>query len=396
MTALRALDGVRIVDASQVGAGPYMTTLLGDLGADVIKIEPPGGEPMRTVDNFFAHKESAYYFGINRSKRDITLNLKSPAGQEVLHRLLETADVFAVSMRPDAARRLGIGYQDLAERYPKLVYCSITAFGESGPKAGQPGMDIVAQAMSGVMALTGEPDRTPVKAGPPVADWATSYLAGMGICAALLARDRDGVGQKVSVNLLDAAISLLPNFTTPYFATGVKIRRSGSGHPQVVPYQVFDVADGYMVVACLSDQFWAPLCRALERPDWIEDDRYWTNSKRVENRSELIPLVAEAMRGRTKDEWVSRFEEYDVPHAPVHELEEVFEDPQVQHNEMLLDLEHPRFGSYKAVNNPIKMSRTPADPRRYSPAPGEHSVEILEELGYSAEEIAALEDDGLA
>jgi crotonobetainyl-CoA:carnitine CoA-transferase CaiB-like acyl-CoA transferase len=384
------LAGVKIVDLTQVGAGPYMTSLLGDLGADVVKIEPPGGEPMRSVDNYFAPKESAYYFGMNRSKRDITLDLKSPAGREVIDRMLATADVLTISMRPRAVQALGLSYEQLAERFPRLVYCSVTAFGEDGPRVDEPGMDIVAQAISGIMAITGDPDRLPVKAGPAIADWATSFMGAFAIVSALRARDRDGLGQKVSVSLLDVAIACLPNYVTPMLVMGTPIRRSGSSHGQVVPYQVFESSDGYLVLACLSDQFWAPVCRALEREEWIEDPRFHTNPERVRHRDELVPAVAAIMREQPTQSWIDRFTRHGVPHAPVHELEQVFEDPQVVHNEMLLYLDHPRFGRYPVINNPIRMSRTNPRPHGYSPAPGEHNEEVFRELGYDEESIRRL------
>jgi crotonobetainyl-CoA:carnitine CoA-transferase CaiB-like acyl-CoA transferase len=384
------LAGVKVVDLTQVGAGPYMTSLLGDLGADVVKIEPPGGEPMRSVDNYFAPKESAYYFGMNRSKRDITLDLKSPAGREVIDRMLATADVLTVSMRPRAVQALGLSYEQLAERFPRLVYCSVTAFGEDGPRVDEPGMDIVAQAISGIMAITGDPDRLPVKAGPAIADWATSFMGAFAIVSALRARDRDGVGQKVSVSLLDVAIACLPNYVTPMLVMGIPIRRSGSSHAQVVPYQVFESSDGYLVLACLSDQFWPPVCRALEREEWIDDARFHTNPERVRHRDALVPAVAAIMRERSTRTWIERFTRHGVPHAPVHELEQVFEDPQVVHNEMLLYLEHPRFGRYPVINNPIRMSRTNPRPHGYSPAPGEHNEEVFRELGYDEASIRRL------
>jgi crotonobetainyl-CoA:carnitine CoA-transferase CaiB-like acyl-CoA transferase len=386
---------VRIVDLTQVGAGPYCMSLLGDLGADVIKIEPPGGEPMRSVDNFFAPKESAYYFGINRSKRDITLNLKSEAGHEVLDRLIETADVFAVGMRPKAVAQLGVDYETVSAKNPRIVYLSVTAFGDTGPRSDAPGMDIVAQALSGLMALTGEPDQPPVKVGTAVSDWSLSLTAAFGIVTALRARDRDGVGQKVSVNLLDCSIALLPNLVTPYFATGEPIRRAGSGHPQIVPYQVFATGDGNIVVACLSDQFWPRLCAAFERPDLVDHPDMSTNSVRVRHRQEVVDVVAAEMAKRPTAEWVDRFVKYDVPHAPVNELEQVFDEPQVIHNQALIELQHPRFGPYKAINNPVHLSRTPARPWGHSPSPGEHSIEILRELGYDDDRIAELQVEGL-
>lgn len=391
-TRMAALDGVKVLDLCQVGAGPYCSTLLGDLGAEVVKVEPIGGEPTRSVDNFFAPKESAYYFGINRSKKAIALDIKSKEGHEILLRLAKWADVVTVSMRPATVDRLGLSYDNLRKVNDRIVYLSVTAFGEDGPRAEAPGMDIVAQALSGVMALTGEPDQPPVKCGASVADWTTSFLSAFAIVSALRARDRDGVGQKVAVSLLDASLSLLPQFVSSYRATGVAPRRSGSGHPMVVPYQVFLTADGNIIVACLDDRFWPRLCNALERPELIADERFATNSSRVKRRAEIVGIVQAILATKTTEEWVSRFEKLSVPHAPVLELEQVVEDPQVIHNEMILTLEHPRFGKYQVVNNPIRMSATPAVPHGYSPGVGEHTDEVLAGVGYSEEELGALRD----
>jgi crotonobetainyl-CoA:carnitine CoA-transferase CaiB-like acyl-CoA transferase len=387
---LGAMTGIRVIDSSQVGAGPYLASLLGDLGADVIKVEPPEGEPFRRIDADFGLGASSYFFGMNRSKRSVTLDLKSADGGAAFRRLVSTADVLIVSMRPAALKRLGIDYESLAAPNPGLVYCAITAFGESGPRANQPGMDILAQALSGIMGTTGEKDREPVKVGAAVSDFATSFIGGFAICAALLAKQRDGLGQKISLSLLDSSIALMANYVTAYYRTHELIRPLGSAHPQLVPYQVFRTADGHLVVACLNDRFWPPLCNAIGRPDLGTDPRFLTNSDRVRNRNVLIPFLDSIFAGKQMAEWITCLREQDVPCSPVHRLEDVFNDPQVIHNEMLLELEHPEFGRYQTTNNPIRMSRTPTHPNRYAPALGEHNREVLADLGFSPPEIERL------
>ena len=386
-----ALDGVRVIDLSQIAAGPYLSSMLGDFGADVIKIEPLEGEPFRRIDNDFIPGTSGYFAGLNRSKRDLTLSLKAVGGLEVLDRLIASADVFITAMRPAATERLGIGYKRLNELNPKLIYCSLTAFGESGPRADEPGMDIIAQALGGMMATTGEPGRAPVKVGSPISDFATAFLAGFAICAALRARDRDGVGQKISLNLLDSTVALLANYVTPYFATGKPVRPVGGGHPQLVPYQAFLGGDGeYFIVACLNDNFWRPLCLAIDRPDLIEDQRFRTNPDRVRNRDEIVGILSAVFTQSTRGDWVQKLRQFDVPAAPVLKFEEVFEDPQVVHNKTLLHLNHPEAGEYKVANNPIQMTRTPARPTRYAPRLGEDNKPVLMEVGYSKADIEDL------
>jgi crotonobetainyl-CoA:carnitine CoA-transferase CaiB-like acyl-CoA transferase len=378
--AAPALDGLKVVDLSQIGAGPYLGSLLGDLGANVIKVEPPEGEPFRRIDQDFGPGESSYFFGINRSKRSVTLDLKSPHDFAIFRRLVKWSDVLIVSMRPDAIRRLKIDYDSLSRLNRKLIYCSITAFGETGPRASEPGMDILAQAMGGLMGTTGEPGRPPVKVGPPVSDFVTSFVGGFGILAALQARQRDGVGQKVSVSLLDSTIALLANYVTPYFKTGVEVKPVGGGHPQLVPYQVFSVDDGFIVVACLNDRFWQPLCEAIGKPELAAIPQYRTNVFRVANREQLIGILAPIFLSRSRAEWIARLTAHGVPCGPVHSLKEVFEDEQVKHNKMLLELEHPIFGRYVTTNNPIRLSRSRVRPTGHAPGLGEHNLEVLEEL----------------
>jgi succinate--hydroxymethylglutarate CoA-transferase len=311
-----ALHGVRILDLSQIAAGPYCTSMLGDFGASVIKVEPPEGDALRAFDTIFSAGESAYFFGVNRSKRDIALDIKTPAGREVLHRLLAEADVVVLSMRPSAVARLGLCYEDLAPLYPRLVYCLITAFGETGPRAEQPGMDIIAQALGGIMGLTGEVGGLPLKAGVPVGDFLGSFLACLGITLALRVRDRDGVGQKVSINLLDGQVSLLANYVAAYGRTQALVRPVGGGHPQIVPYQVFEASDGPFVVACLTERFWQLLCDAIGRADLKEHAQFKTNPLRVRNRETLVPLLSELFRTRVLDHPVGRGGRARLAHQP--------------------------------------------------------------------------------
>jgi len=385
-----ALDGVRVVDLSQIASGPYATSMLGDFGADVVKVEPPTGDPLRYVDEAFGAGESAYSFAVNRSKRSVRLDLKHAAGMAVLHRLLEGADVLLVSMRPVATRRLGLDFETLAARYPRLVHCSITGWGEDGPLADRPGMDLLAQARGGTMGTTGEPGRTPVKVAPAIADFLGSFLACNGILLGLRVRDRDGVGQQVSINLLDGQVSLLSNLCVAYHRTGIPFVPQGGAQSNIVPYQVFQTADGWMVVACLIEKFWITLCHALRREDLLADRRYGTNALRVRHRETLVPELASTFGARPTAYWIELLEAGDVPCSPVNRLADVFTDPQVVHNGMTLVLDHPRHGKVVTVNNPVRLGRTPARPWGHPPDPGEHSREVLAELGYSAEQIAEL------
>jgi crotonobetainyl-CoA:carnitine CoA-transferase CaiB-like acyl-CoA transferase len=382
------LDGIRVLDLSQVAAGPYLASILGDLGADVIKVEPPSGELFRTIDADFEVGASAYFFGMNRSKRAIALDLKDDTDARRFRVLVETADIVLVSMRSDALARLGVDYDSLFQINPRIIYCSITGYGETGPRADEPGMDLLAQAVGGVLGTTGEPGRAPVKAGPPVSDFATTFIAGFAICAALRARDRDGVGQKLSLSLLDCTIAFLSNYVTPYFRTMEPIRPVGGGHPQLVPYRVYEASDKYFVIGCLNDRFWPAVCEAIGEPELAKDPRYLTNPDRVANREALEAHLEPLFLTKTADEWLAELRAHDVPCAPVHALEDVFEDPQVIHNEMLLELHHPRFGAYYAPNNPMKMTRTPPKPWGYAPDIGEHNEDILAAID---DELAARE-----
>jgi crotonobetainyl-CoA:carnitine CoA-transferase CaiB-like acyl-CoA transferase len=391
------LAGVRVVDLSQIAAGPYCASLLGDMGADVIKVEPPEGDSFRHIDDGFGKGESAYFFGVNRSKRSIALDLKSDDGYAVLSRLIDTADVVIVAFRPEASRRLRVDYESLQRLNPRIVYVSVTAFGETGPRAGQPGMDILAQSLSGLMGLTGEVGGGPVKVGAPIADFIVSFLGGFGVCAALLARERTGVGDKISLNLLDAQIAAFANIITPWDRTRVPFRRQGGGHPQLAPYRPYLGADGkYFVLACLNDKFWRLLLGVLDAYGDFREPRLATNIGRLEHRDELDGRLQEIFSKRPADLWLAELEAAGVPCGPVHELEDALEDPQVIANESVTHLRHPDHGDYLVPNNPIRFASAPVGPRGYSPGLGEHTAAILGELGYSDEDVEQLFRDGVA
>ncbi|GAA1779996.1 CoA transferase [Pseudarthrobacter sulfonivorans] len=388
------LSGFRIVDVSQIGAGPYCTSLLGDLGADVIKVEPTWGDSFRKIDDEMGEGESAYFFGVNRSKRSLGLDLRTSEGYEVLTELVRQADAFVVAFRPDAVTRMKIDYETLKKINPSLVYCSITAFGEDGPRAHQPGMDILGQALSGVMGLTGEQDGPPIKVGVPIADFVTAFQSGFAITAALLHKTRTGAGQKVSLNLLDGQVSTLANFVTHFDRTKIPFRPQGGGHSQIVPYQPFaDVKGQYFILACLNDSFWPKIVTALG-DDRLMDDKLTTNSSRVKHRHEVVAILTEIFATDLASQWIDRLEAAGVPCSPVHRMEDALEDPQVKHNGSIVELEHPDFGPYPVVNNPMRFHDLAVGPRGYAPRLGEHSRELLAEFGIPGKKIQQLIEAG--
>jgi crotonobetainyl-CoA:carnitine CoA-transferase CaiB-like acyl-CoA transferase len=371
-------------------AGPYATSLMGDLGADVVKIEPPTGDFIRAMDENLGPGESTYFYSINRSKRSMVLDLKDAAAHEVLTRLVRRADVFITNLRHSAVQRLGIDYQHIRSINPAAVYCSISGFGEDGPRAELPGLDLVGQAVSGIMGMTGERDGAPIKAGPSITDVLTAYLVCFGTLAALRARDRDGIGQHIRLNLADSGFSAMPNLITEYLRTGVPIRPEGSGHPQAVPYRAFAASDGYFVLACLSDRLWQATCACLDRPDLGADPRFHTAAQRVKQRAQLDSMLQDYFLTRPRADWLERLVAGGVPCGPVNRLEDAVCDPQFQHNEMLLTMKHPTAGEYTVVNHPIRFGGTPARPSRCAPTLGEHTGEVLAELGYDSDSVRAL------
>src|ERR1700677_479046 len=389
------LAGVRILDFGIFIAAPYAASLLGDMGADVIKVESPKGDPHRKLDSEMGPGHSAFYFGINRSKRGLVLDLAQPESRSILDALVATADVALVSYRPRALERLGLTYEQLTRTRPDLVYASLTAYGESGPRVDQPGMDVLAQAISGIMGVTGETGQAPVRTGPPVGDFVGSFLLVSGILAALRVRDRDGIGQRVSVNLHDGGLSILANFITPFVKTKVPVQPVGSAHPNVVPMQAFRTSDGYIVVCCPTDVFWRNLWEALNA-DWLlADERYVTNPGRVAQRDELVTELERLFEKATSAEWIAKLTARDVPVAPVNSLADAINDPQTLHNGSIVELTHPAFGPYSVVQNPIRLSVTAIPARGYATEPGEHSAEILRDIGINDAIISDLLERGI-
>ncbi|GAB7091187.1 CaiB/BaiF CoA-transferase family protein [Halorubrum luteum] len=382
------LDGVTVLDASRVLVGPFCTMQLGDLGAEVIKIERPGtGDQTRTwrPPSFGEGDgaESAYYVSINRNKRSVELNLASEEGRAVFRDLASEADVLVENFRVGKMAEWDLDYPDLVEENPGLIYCGLSGYGEWGPDRDKPAYDIMMQARGGFMSFTGIEDGPPVRIGVALADIGAGMYATQAILAALLDRELgDGTGQKIDVSLLDGQAAWTSYMATNYFATGEAPGRMGSKHPNIAPYQAFETADGYVVVACSSDPFWPRLCEALDRPDLLADERFETNEKRVRNRDVLDAELDAEFADRQTEETVRVLEEHDVPASHVRDMEELFSDPQIEARDMRVEMDHPTAGNVTMPGSPMKFSRTPTTVRQHPPTLGEHTEEVLREYGY--------------
>ena len=390
------LSGIRVLDFTRWLAGPVATSFLGDMGADVIKVERAGlGDETRYVDRVFGEGNSAYFVGNNRSKRSLTLDLADQRGREIARRLAAQSDVLVENFRVGVMDRLGLGYETVGKLNPRLVYCSISSFGPTGPYVNKPGMDLIVQAMGGVMGLTGESGGRPLRVGSPIGDFVGAYQALYGITLALFHRERTGQGQRVDVALLDGQISLLANYVPGFFVTGKPAGPVGVGHPQIVPYQTFETADGSIVIACLNEQFWQKLCQVLELPELLADWRFASNADRVEHREALVALLQARLAQRTSQDWLATLGASDVPCAGVNTLADLAHDPQVRENEMFVRVPHQTGGEVTVVGVPVKPRATPGRVRSAAPLLGEHTDEILAELGYAPETIASLHEEGV-
>ena len=390
------LRGYRVLDVSRILAGPVCTMILGDQGADVIKVERPGtGDDTRTWGPPFAGGESAYYLCCNRNKRSIVVDLKSPDGQELVRSLAAVSDVFVENFTPGLTGRFGLDYETLRKANPKLVYASITAYGQDGPYVDRPGYDMVLSAVGGLMHITGESGGDPCKVGVAITDVLTGTHAAGAITSALLWRERSGRGQHLDISLLDVQVSGLANIASNYLVAGKEARRWGTAHESIVPYQVFQTADRPIAIAAANEKLWVNFCKACGVEEWLEDPRFESNPKRVEHRDVLLPMIEELFAGRTCDEWMELLVAAAVPCGPVNDMAHLFADPQLRHRGMVADVPHPTIGSVRLTGIPIKFSETPGTVRRHPPLLGEHTDEVLREvLGWSAEQVEALERRG--
>ncbi len=386
------LDGLLVVDLTRVLSGPYCTMQLADMGARVIKIEQPGrGDDTRGWGPPFLGAESAYFLSINRNKESLTLDLKQPGAQRILEQLLDRADVLVENFRPGTMNRLGFGYAAVAARWPRIVYCSISGFGQTGPRRDQPGYDAVIQGEAGLMSITGESGGPALRLGVAIADIVSGMFAAQGIAMALLARARSGRGQLVDVGMLDATAALLTYQAANYFATGRVPTRLGNRHPTIVPYETFDAADGEFVLAVGNDDLWRRFCRVAGLADLAADERFATNRVRVEHYESLKPILVERLRTRTRAEWIAALNAEGVPSGAVRDLAEVFNDPQLAAREMIQAVEHATLGNVRALGVPIKLSDTPGAVRTAPPTLGQHTDQILRtDLGLTDADIARL------
>jgi formyl-CoA transferase len=387
----RALDGVRVLDVTQVMAGPFCAMMLADLGADVIKVEPPVGDSTRQMPGGTG-RDSPSFNAVNRGKRGIVLNLKSAEGRRVFVRLARASDILIENYRPGVMASLGLGYDDLAAVAPRLIYASISGYGQTGPARGKGGFDLVAQGVSGIMSVTGEPGRAPAKAGVPLTDLGAGLFALAGILAALHHRHTSGAGQHIDTSLVDAGVALSVWEATEYFSTGAVPEALGSAHRMNAPYQAVRCADGYITLGAANDRLFARLAELLGHPEWLQRADFADNASRVRHRKTLADRIEDITKHEPARHWLALLEANDIPCGPINDYAEVFADPQVLAREMVVETDHPALGRVKMLGSPIKMSTTPADVSRRAPTFGEHTDEVLREAGYSASDIAALRE----
>ena len=397
MSPLSPLDGIRVVDLTRALSGPLCAMLLGDLGADVIKVEEPGvGDDSRHWGPPFQQGESAYFLSCNRNKRGITLNLKREGAREALWRLIERADVLIQNFRPGLMEQLGFGYDAVRARNPRLIYCSISAYGQDGPEARRPGYDIIMQGTSGVTSITGDPDGSPFRSGLPVCDVLSGMTAMQAIMAALYARERTGRGQMVDTTLLGATVAAMGTFASSYLVSGVAPQRVGNSHPQIAPYDLIRTADGYINLAGGNDGIFRRVCAALDLPALADDPRFATNAERVRNRHELLAALERRTTQLTTERLMEILDEAKAPAGPIRDMEQVLNSPQARHIGLVRELEHPTTGVVRVVDTPLHLSETPATLRLAPPTLGEHTTQVLAELGYDATTIATWREDGSA
>lgn len=390
------LQKLKVLDVTQVMAGPYCCQLLADMGAEVIKVEPPGsGDTTRHSMGFeMKGDDTAGFLALNRNKKSITLNLKTDAARAVFHRLAREADVLVENYRPGVTKKLGIDYETLKEINPRLIYASISGFGQTGPYARRAGYDLIAQGMAGVMSVTGEPGGPPAKCGIPVGDLSAGLFCAVGILTAYVARQETGLGQYIDTSLFEGALALSVWESTEYWTTGRIPQPMGSAHRLNAPYQALRTRDGYINVGANNTKLWHQFCTAIERDDLVQDERFATNAGRMQHRAELIRELERTLETRDTQEWVEIFLEVGLPAGPINNYEQVFSDPHTLARNMVVEMEHPVEGKIPGLGIPVKLSDTPGKIRHAAPLLGEHTEEILEGLGFSGDEITDLRKQG--
>ena len=391
---MRPLSHIKVLDLSRVLAGPLCTLILADLGAEVIKVEPPWGDETRGWGPPFVQGESAYFLSVNRGKKSLALDLKALDGQEVVRRLAQRADVLVENFKTGDLRRYGLDYESLRELNPRLVYLSITGFGHTGPRAQEPGYDAALQGYTGIMSVTGEPEGPPMKVGVAWIDVMTGMMGAVAVLSALYEREKSGLGQHIDLSLFDVGLFALANLGESYLLTGNPPKRLGNAHAQIVPYGAFPAADGWLVLAVGNDEQFARLCQVLDLPDLLA--RFPTNAERVEARKEVVEAISQVLKIQPRAHWLERFREKGIPAAPVNDLAEAFQDPQAQARGAIWTLTHPLLGPLPTLANPLRfLSRTPASPSLPPPLLGEHTEAVLREAGYTPEEVARLVEKGV-
>ena len=391
MTDTTALEGVKVLDLTQIMAGPYCTMMLADMGADVVKVEKPnGGDDTRRMGPPFIEGESAAFLGINRNKRSIVVDLRSDEGREIVLDMARQYDVLVQNFRPGSLERMGLGYEQVRELNPAMVYCTISGFGVTGPYATRGGFDLVTQGMSGLMSVTGHPDSPPTKVGVPLCDLNAGMFAAIGILTAYINRLKTGEGQHVDTSLLEGGIAYTFWESAMYFATGEVPGPKGSAHRLTAPYQAFETSDGYVNIGAANQANWERLCTAIERNELVSDPRFTRPSDRMNNLDALISTLEQTFSQRSSEYWLNRLEDAGVPAGPIYDIRQVYEDPQARAREMVVETDHPVAGRTSNIGIPIKLSETPGRFRRPAPTLGQHTNEVLKQLGRSDDEIAAL------
>ena len=389
------LENITVLDFTQIMAGPFCTMLLADMGADIIKIEKPGGDDIRGIGPPFINGESAAFLQINRNKRSIVMDLKHPDSYDVICRMISKADVIVQNFRPGVMEKLNLEYDSVRKLNQSIIYCSISGFGTTGPYKKRPGFDLVTQGMSGIMSLTGEPGGNPTKTGVPITDLNAGFYAAYGILNAYIQRLKTGKGQLVDTSLLEGGLAYTFWESAIFFATGASPKPGGSAHRLTAPYQSFPTIDGHINIGAATQSNWIRLCGAIDRSDLLNEKKFYTNTDRMENLEELQANLNKTFRSKTTAEWLKILEQAGVPCGPVYNMEQAYNDPQVLSRDMIVEIEHPVAGLIKNIGIPVKLSDTPGSIRRPAPSLGQHTDEILAQFGYTQQESGSYKASGI-